>query len=204
MPKDVTVADVIDTSIECIDSVTEAVDVKDVDKASNPNAKKYLFPMRSDPKNYGRVTLVEVDEAFYKAISPEIWRTWKYMRYWERCCCPNKKRCLCDGQCDLCYYRVPSDELSLDAPTKADISVSVGQTIIDPSPSPEDLICDCEELTLLSQAIDELTEDDKLVCHALMHSKSERDAAGKSGIPRSTYKRKLAKVKTELKNTLCS
>lgn len=133
----------------------------------NIKAKKYLFPLR-DLEAHCKVTLIEVNEAFYRRIYPEIWRTWKAMHKTGRCLCPKRKRILCDAQCDLCYYEAASYEISLDAPVKAGENLTVSDTLIDISPTLEDILADAEELNLLSKALDSLTEEERRICKLIL------------------------------------
>lgn len=79
-------------------------------------SKKRYYPLR-DAENPYKVSLVEITEAQYRALYPEIWATQKREQYHHRCMCPKKYIWKCDGNCDLCEYHAAGDMLSLDVPT---------------------------------------------------------------------------------------
>ena len=80
-------------------------------------SKKRYYPLR-DSENPYKVSLVEITEAQYRALYPEIWATQKREQYHHRCMCPKKYIWKCDGNCDLCEYHTAGDMLSLDVPTE--------------------------------------------------------------------------------------
>ena len=49
----------------------------------------YYYPLRN-PSDPDDVTLVEISEAEYRALYPEIWRTRKQEQALGRCLCPGK------------------------------------------------------------------------------------------------------------------
>lgn len=82
--------------------------------ANNENqSKKRYYPLR-DTENPYKVSLVEITEAQYRALYPEIWATQKREQYHHRCMCTKKYLWKCDGNCDLCEYHSAGDTLSLD------------------------------------------------------------------------------------------
>lgn len=86
--------------------------------ANNENqSKKRYYPLR-DTENPYKVSLVEITEAQYRALYPEIWATQKREQYHHRCMCTKKYLWKCDGNCDLCEYHSAGDTLSLDVPTE--------------------------------------------------------------------------------------
>lgn len=80
-------------------------------------SKKHYYPLR-DAINPYKVTLVEITEAQYRALYPEIWATQKREQHHHRCMCTRKYLWKCDGNCDLCEYHAIGDMLSLDVPTE--------------------------------------------------------------------------------------
>ena len=49
--------------------------------------KKRYYPLRDEKKPH-KVYLVEITEAQYRALYPEIWATQKREQYHHRCMCP--------------------------------------------------------------------------------------------------------------------
>ena len=57
---------------------------------------------------------VEVTEPQYYAYYREIWTTRKRAQKHRQCMCPKSKLWLCDGDCIVCRFHAPGDNLSLD------------------------------------------------------------------------------------------
>lgn len=57
-------------------------------KFRKPAQKRY-YPLR-DAENPYKVSLVEITEAQYRALYPEIWATQKREQYHHRCICTKK------------------------------------------------------------------------------------------------------------------
>lgn len=108
-------------------------------KEANQSKRRY-FPLR-DASNPYKVTLVEITEAQYRALYPEIWTTQKRKQHHHRCMCTRKYIWKCDGNCDLCEYHAAGDMLSLDVPTE-DGNANLYDTIPDTTPTMEDVLSD--------------------------------------------------------------
>ena len=126
--------------------------------ATNDNqSKKRYYPLR-DVKNPDKVSLVEITEAQYRALYPEIWATQKREQHHHRCMCTRKYLWKCDGNCDLCEYHAAGDMLSLDVLTE-DGNANMYDTIPDTAPIMEDILSDAMLLEQLIARFRELDPD---------------------------------------------
>lgn len=57
---------------------------------------------------------VEVTETQYYAYYRDIWATRKRAQAHHQCMCPKDKHWMCDGDCLICKFHAPGDNLSLD------------------------------------------------------------------------------------------
>ena len=130
------------------------------------------------------------------------WRTNKRKReqYHGRCMCPRNKWWLCDGMCDDCEFHAPGDVLSLDKPVSNDDGdeVTLLDTLVDPAPSIESVLCDKAELDQLFARLNELMPEAQDI--GKLHQKGLTDDAIAKviGIKRTTFRSRLEKVKKQL------
>ena len=130
------------------------------------------------------------------------WRTNKRKReqYHGRCMCPRNKWWLCDGLCDDCEFHAPGDMLSLDKPVSNDDGdeVTLLDTLVDPAPSIESILCDKAELDQLIARLNELMPEAKEIGKLRQKGLTDEAIAEVIGIKRTTFRSRLEKVKKQL------
>ena len=160
-------------------------------------SKKRYYPLR-DTENPYKVSLVEITEAQYRALYPEIWATQKREQYHHRCMCTKKYLWKCDGNCDLCEYHAAGDTRSLDVPTE-DGNANMHDTIPDTSPTMEDVISDAILLEQLIAKFRELDPDADRIIEMLSNDFSDRKIAEQLGRKQRTFADQMKKYRTELR-----
>ena len=160
-------------------------------------SKKRYYPLR-DSENPYKVSLVEITEAQYRALYPEIWATQKREQYHHRCMCPKKYIWKCDGNCDLCEYFAAGDMLSLDVPTE-DGNANMYDTIPDTAPTMEDVISDALLLEQLIAKFRELDPDADRIIEMLGNELSDRKIAEQLGRKQRTFADQMKKIRIELR-----
>ena len=160
-------------------------------------SKKRYYPLR-DAKNPRMVSLVEITEAQYRALYPEIWATQKREQYHHRCMCTKKYLWKCDGNCDLCEYHAAGDILSLDVPTE-DGNANMYDTIPDTAPTMEDVISDAILLEQLIAKFRELDPDADRIIEMLGNDLSDRKIAEQLGRKQRTFADQMKKYRTEFR-----
>ena len=130
------------------------------------------------------------------------WRTNKRKReqYHGRCMCPRNKWWLCDGMCDDCEFHAPGDVLSLDKPVSNDDGdeVTLLDTLVDPAPSIESVLCDKAELDQLFARLNELMPEAQDIGKLRQKGLTDDAIAKVIGIKRTTFRARLEKVKKQL------
>ena len=165
-------------------------------KETNQSKKRY-FPLR-DASNPYKVTLVEITEAQYRSLYPEIWATQKREQHHHRCMCTRKYLWKCDGNCDLCEYHAAGDTLSLDVSTE-DSNANMYDTIPDTSPTMEDVLSDAMLLEQLIARFRELDPDADRIIELLGDELSDRKIAEQLGRKQRTFADQMKKIRTELR-----
>lgn len=160
-------------------------------------SKKRYFPLR-DVKNPYKVTLVEITEAQYRALYPEIWATQKREQHHHRCMCTRRYLWKYDGNCNLCEYHAAGDMLSLDVPTE-DGNANLYDTIPDTAPTMEDVLSDAMLLEQLIARFRELDPDADRIIELLGDELSDRKIAEKLGRKQRTFADQMKKIRTELR-----
>ena len=160
---------------------------------SNQN-RKYYVPVD------GR--LIEVNKEFYYKYYRPIWRIQDHAQRNGECCCPKSHLWKCDGVCCDCPYRIERHTVSLDTPIGGkNNELTLGDVLIDPSPSPAFNMEKKELLQVLIKEINSLDPESRYIFE-LMLCHSEREAAIIIGLPRSTFKRRWAKIQSHLQEKL--
>ena len=120
----------------------------------------------------------------------------KREQYHGRCMCPRSKWWLCDGMCDDCEYHAPGDTLSLDKPVSDSEGdeVALADTLVDPSPSPEDIICDMDELEQLFKDLEELMPEAFQIGRLREDGKTDGVIAEIIKIKRTTFRSQIDKA----------
>lgn len=164
-------------------------------KRENKSKKRY-YPLR-DASNPYKVTLVEISEAQYRALYPEIWATQKREQYHHRCRCPKKYIWKCDANCDLCEYSAAGDRLSLDVTTE-DGNANMYDAIPDREPTMEDVIPDAILLKELIERFRELDPDADLIIEMFKEELSDRKIAERLGRKQRTFADQMKRIRKEL------
>lgn len=159
--------------------------------------KKRYYPLR-DAENPFKVSLVEITEAQYRALYPEIWATQKREQYHHRCMCPKKYIWKCDGNCDLCEYHAAGDMLSLDVPIQ-DGNANMYDMIPDSYITMEAVISDSILLKQLITKFRELDPDADRIIEMLDNELSDRKIAEQLGRKQRTFADQMKHYRTELR-----
>ena len=150
----------------------------------------FLFPVR-DAVDADKVTLVPVSRDFYIKATREINSKRKRLQRHGACCCPRQFLWKCDGNCDLCRYRVPDPLLlHLHAPSGVDENIAL-----------IDIVADAELLSALLQELEQLDARERRMLE-LASTVSEREAAKQMGIPRNTFAYQWAQLRERLAQKL--
>lgn len=145
-------------------------------------------------------TWVEVEPEFYMEYMRSCDRTRHRMQAHGRCACPRKQFWLCDEDCLTCEFRRAGDAYSLEYELsgEGDDALTTLDILADPSPSAEDVVADLDELTQLLHRLAELMPEAIKVGVLSEQGLNESAIAAELGIPRTTLRSRLAKVREQL------
>lgn len=162
--------------------------------------------MKKNENNVKRIydkqtkTWFEVSPEQYEEF--DRWRTnlRKREQYHHRCMCPHSKWWLCDGMCQDCEFHAPGDTLSLDMPVSNENGdeVTLLDTLVDPAPTIESIICDKAELDQLFAHLNELMPEAVQIGKLRQDGLSDEAIAEIIGIKRTTFLSRLKKAKEQL------
>lgn len=162
--------------------------------------------MKKNENNVKRIydkqtkTWFEVSPEQYEEF--DRWRTnlRKREQYHHRCMCPRSKWWLCDGMCQDCEFHAPGDTLSLDMPVSNEDGdkVTLLDTLVDPTPTIESVICDKAELDQLFVRLNELMPEAVEIGRLRQDGLSDEAIANIIGIKRTTFLSRLKKAKEQL------
>lgn len=162
--------------------------------------------MKNNENNVKRIydkqtkTWFEVSPEQYEEF--DRWRTnlRKREQYHHRCMCPRSKWWLCDGMCQDCEFHAPGDTLSLDMPVSNEDGdeVTLLDTLVDPAPTIESVICDKAELDQLFERLNELMPEAVQIGKLRQEGLSDAAIAEIIGIKRATFLSRLKKAKEQL------
>ena len=104
---------------------------------------------------------------------------------------------MCDGDCLICPFHAPGDNLSLDLTYKNSDGeeFSMLDKLADPSASIQDVVTDQIVLDMLFQRLAEIMPEARLIGDLRMAGLSDAEIADKIGIPRTTFLSRLKKAK---------
>ena len=155
--------------------------------------------MKSKENNPKRI-YDKVSKTWYE-VTPEQYtefdrfRTNKRKReqYHKRCMCPRSKWWLCDGMCDDCEFHAPGDTLSLDKPVSNSEGdeVTLADTLVDPAPTPEELICEMDELEHLFEDLAKLLPEAFQIGKLREDGKTDGEIAEIIKIKRTTFRSQI-------------
>ena len=156
---------------------------------------KYYIPVARE--------LVEVSKEFYYDYYRPIWKICKRAKRAGECRCPRNQLSLCDGCCLGCDYYTPRDIVYLDTPIGSDDGdLTIGNTLSSTIAIPESILINIELLVAIHNELDRLSPDDKFICDCFLATGSERQAAALADMARTTYQRRWARIKAELREKL--
>lgn len=143
---------------------------------------------------------VEVEPEVYMEYMRGCDRTRHRMQAHGRCACPRRLFWLCDEDCLTCEFRRAGDVLSTEYELsgEGDDALITLDTLADPSPSAEDIVADFDELTQLLRRLAELMPEAIKVGVLREQGLNESAIAAELGIPRTTLRSCLAKVREQL------
>lgn len=140
---------------------------------------------------------IPVTEEVYREYYREIWATRKRAQEHRQCMCPKDKHWLCDGDCLICPFHAPGDNLSLDLTYQNSDgeAFSMLDKLADPAESIEDVVTDQIVLDMLFQRLAEIMPEARHIGDLRMAGLSDAEIADKIGIPRTTFLSRLKKAK---------
>lgn len=143
---------------------------------------------------------VEVSEEYYCDHTRYHDALRKRQQSHGQCVCPKNKFWLCDGDCLTCEFRRAGDMLSLDYTVENEDgdTCSPLDTLADPAPSIEEIICDKAELDQLFARLNELMPEAVQIGQLRQDGLSDEAIAEIIGIKRTTFLSRLKKAKEQL------
>lgn len=140
---------------------------------------------------------VEVTEEQYRTYYRDIWATRKRAQEHHQCMCPQNKQWMCDGDCLVCRFHAPGDNLSLDLTfeNRDGDEVSPLDKLADQSASIEEVVTDQIMLDMLFQRLAEIMPEARRIGDLRMAGLSDAEIADIIGIPRTTFLSRLKKAK---------
>ncbi len=157
--------------------------------------RKYFIPVNGKP--------VEVSENDYRTYYRPIWRARKQAQKNEECVCPKDILWKCDGDCVGCQFHTEAKTVSLDTPIGDDgDEITLADTLADDAPDSDSILIEEEILNVLCDELERLDPEGKRIFELMYDLHSEREAAEIMGMPRSTFKRQLEKVRSVLQEKL--
>lgn len=143
---------------------------------------------------------VEVSEEYYCDHTRYHDALRKRQQSHGQCVCPKNKFWLCDGDCLTCEFRRAGDMLSLDYTVENEDgdTCSPLDTLADPAPSIEEIICDKAELDQLFARLNELMPEAVEIGRLRQDGLSDEAIAEIIGIKRTTFLSRLKKAKEQL------
>ena len=144
-----------------------------------------------------------VTEEVYREFYREIDTYRKKEQRHGRCACPRSKWWLCDMNCSDCEFHRAGDQLSLDEEMDTgNGSTSLDDILSDNQVDIEEAIILAETYDALHAELEKLDPEGKRICQLIMDGNSERECASVLGMPRSTFKHRLDKLKAHLRSKL--
>lgn len=157
--------------------------------------KKFFIPVDGKP--------IEVSEEVYRAYYQPIWNTRYHAQKNGECRCTKTQIWKCDGVCPGCQFYAAGKKVSIDTPIGSeDNELTLGDTLMDDTPSPESILINEELLETLHDEINRLDPNGKLICELIMQGKTEREIAAEMGKRQSTINYQKKKVFSILREAL--
>ena len=150
--------------------------------------KKYFIPVNGTP--------IEVSEEVYRAYYQPIWNTRYHAQQNGECRCTKAQLWKCDGVCPGCPFYAAGKKVSIDTPIGGeDDELTLGDTLADKSPTPEEIVIDHAILKELLSRLDELLPEARQVGELRLDGLSERKSLEVLGLNRPVYRFKLMRAK---------
>ena len=145
---------------------------------------------------------VEVTQEQYQAYYRDIWAARKRAQKHRQCMCPKSKLWLCDGDCLVCRFHAPGDNLSLDLTYENSDGeeYSMLDKLTDQSTSIDDVVTDQIMLDMLFMRLGEIMPEAHRIGDLRLAGLSDAEIADEIGIPRTTFLYRLKKAKELLQN----
>ena len=117
-----------------------------------------------------------------------------------QCVCPKSKFWLCDGDCFNCEFQRGGDWISLDYTTENDDgdACALLDSLADPAPSVESVICDKAELDQLFRRLNELMLEANQIGLLRQQGLTDSAIADIIGVKRTTFLSRLKKAREQL------
>ncbi len=142
----------------------------------------------------GTRQFVSVTKEFYYEYYRPIWCTRRKAQKRGQCMCPKSKLWSCDGCCLDCPYHRSGNIWSLEYEQEL-----MGDMHEDPSADVESIVTDKIILQKLFKRLDKLFPEACHIGELRIEGISDRDIADLVGIPRSTFRSRLKKVESLLR-----
>ncbi len=157
--------------------------------------RKYFIPVNGKR--------IEVSEKEYRTYYRPIWRTHTHALEVGECKCPKGYAGMCTGDCVGCQFHTGAKTVSLDTPIGDDgDEITLADTLADDAPDSDSILIEEVMLNVLCDELERLDPEGKRIFELMYDLHSEREAAEIMGIPRSTFKRQLEKVRSVLREKL--
>ena len=145
---------------------------------------------------------VEVTQEQYQAYYRNIWAARKRAQKHRQCMCPKSKLWLCDGDCLVCRFHAPGDNLSLDLTYENSDGeeYSMLDKLTDHFASIDDIVTDQIMLDMLFTRLGEIVPEAHRIGDLRLAGLSDAEIADEIGIPRTTFLYRLKKAKELLQN----
>lgn len=143
---------------------------------------------------------VEVPEEVYREHTRFHDAYRKRQQSHGQCTCPKNKFWLCDADCLTCEFRRAGDQISLDYTMENENgdTCSLLDSMVDPAPSIEDVICDKAEPDQLFERLNELMPEAVEIGKLRQEGLTDEVIADVIGIKRTTFRSRLEKAKQQL------
>ena len=143
---------------------------------------------------------IEVSDQLYQDYTRRCDATRHREQYHGRCTCPRKLYWLCDEDCPACEFHRAGDVLSLDHEVEGGDGqgIPLVDTLADHSPSVEDVVADMDAYGRVSLRVIELMPEAVTVAILRERGLTESAIAQELGIPRTTLRSRLAKLRARL------
>ena len=147
--------------------------------------------------------LIQVTKEVYDAYYQPIWRARTHARWFKECYCPKDQILNCDGICPGCPFHSARNEILFSTPIGGENEeITIGDKLVDTSPSPEDAAIKKEALDVLHAELSHLSPNQRCIFELLMKGMTEREMAAEMGISQTTLNYQKNKLISKLREAL--